>query len=788
MAHIRYLVDLDLTKNQLLNAVVQNLAAAPTLPSDGQIYWSTVDNTLYVYKSVGATWIDLGASGVTNLGYTAAASQGTVTSNTGSDAVIPLAGVTNAGLFASTEKIKLSGIEALADVTDTANVTAAGALMDSEVDADIKTLVLPANTTISTFGASLVDDTTSAAARTTLNVDTAGTDNSDNNAVNTLYSGLVSNVSTNLSEGASTTTTVDVNSSDGTNATLASASTTRAGLMSKAKFDEVNVNNAKVSDINHNVSTNLSEGTTTTTTVNVNSSDGTNATLAQASGTRAGVLSSAKFNEIVANTLKVSDINHNVTTNLSTTTTSTTNTVVSSDGTNAVLPAATTTVAGVMTAADKLKLDGIEVSADVTDATTVNAAGAVMNSDTSTAAMSFVIDEDTMSSNSPTKVPTQQSVKSYVDGIVAANDAMVFKGTIGTGGTLTLAAFNALVVYNAGWAYKVITAGTYKGVVSEIGDLFIATVDRASAGVNADWTVVQTNIDGAVVGPASAVTNRVATFNGTSGKLIQDSGLLLSGSNTGDEPPASTTVKGIIEIATITETNAGTDATRAVSPDGLDGWTGSTQVTTVGTISTGTWNAGIIAEAKLQNQSGTNTGDNSTNTLYSSLVSDTGVPAILSTGGLPVLNTGILDSEVKTILNLQNVNNTSDTNKPISTLTGNALDLKAPLASPGLTGTPTAPTASTGTNTTQIATTAYVKNQGYSTTTGTVRKTQVDCAAALSTTVTHSSGQYASVSVYRKLTPFDKVMTQVTSTNATTVVVTFNAAPAAGEYVIVVQG
>jgi hypothetical protein len=37
-----------------------------------------------------------------------------------------------------------------------------------------------------------------------------------------------------------------------------------------------------------------------------------------------------------------------------------------------------------------------------------------------------------------------------------------------------------------------------------------------------------------------------------------------------------------------------------------------------------------------------------------------------------------------------------------------ALDLKAPLASPALTGTPTAPTATAGTNTTQLATTAFV--------------------------------------------------------------------------------
>lgn len=70
---------------------------------------------------------------------------------------------------------------------------------------------------------------------------------------------------------------------------------------------------------------------------------------------------------------------------------------------------------GLMAKLDKIKLIGIEDNADVTDATNVDAAGAVMNSDTSTAAMSFVIDEDSMASDSATKVPTQQSVKAYVD-------------------------------------------------------------------------------------------------------------------------------------------------------------------------------------------------------------------------------------------------------------------------------------------------------------------------------------------------------------------------------------
>ena len=48
------------------------------------------------------------------------------------------------------------------------------------------------------------------------------------------------------------------------------------------------------------------------------------------------------------------------------------------------ISAATTSAAGSMSAADKTKLDGIEANADVTDATNVDAAGAIMNSDVAT--------------------------------------------------------------------------------------------------------------------------------------------------------------------------------------------------------------------------------------------------------------------------------------------------------------------------------------------------------------------------------------------------------------------
>ena len=61
-----------------------------------------------------------------------------------------------------------------------------------------------------------------------------------------------------------------------------------------------------------------------------------------------------------------------------------------------------------------------------------------------------------------------------------------------------------------------------------------------------------------------------------------------SGTNTGDEPDASTTVKGIVELATTAEVTTGTDTTRAVTPDALkDGFKGSTNIVTLGTIAAG---------------------------------------------------------------------------------------------------------------------------------------------------------------------------------------------------------
>ena len=74
----------------------------------------------------------------------------------------------------------------------------------------------------------------------------------------------------------------------------------------------------------------------------------------------------------------------------------------------------------------------------------------------------------------------------------------------------------------------------------------------------------------------------------------------------------------------------------------------------------------------------------------------------------PTGNGSGLTDMTKAQVGLGNVDNTADEDKPVSGPQATAIALKAPLASPALTGTPTVPTASAGTNTTQAASTAFV--------------------------------------------------------------------------------
>lgn len=115
---------------------------------------------------------------------------------------------------------------------------------------------------------------------------------------------------------------------------------------------------------------------------------------------------------------------------------------------------------------------------------TGGSAEAVLNTDTSTADMQFVIDEDSMATNSATKVPTQQSVKAYVDTAIAGaggGDVTLISSGTSTAGKLDLSlssSYSAIRIfiydYNSGGTGRFLDIG----VSADAGSTFAAMNGR----------------------------------------------------------------------------------------------------------------------------------------------------------------------------------------------------------------------------------------------------------------------------------------------------------------------
>ena len=145
-------------------------------------------------------------------------------------------------------------------------------------------------------------------------------------------------------------------------------------------------------------------------------------------------------------------------------------------------------------------------------------------------ACSYTLNKTAPSSSSDdTTVPTSKAVWTAVSNGIAAADAMIYRGTFAGGST---GEYGALTPFaNNGWTYKVTTAGKIDGKAVEIGDMLICNTDGTSAATSsnystiaANWDVIQANIDGAVTGPSQSTNAHVAVFDGSTGKVIKDSG------------------------------------------------------------------------------------------------------------------------------------------------------------------------------------------------------------------------------------------------------------------------
>ena len=252
---------------------------------------------------------------------------------------IPAATATVDGYATSTQITKLDGIEAGADVTSTNETSHADVLVDGDIGVNVEAY----DATI--LKQSDVDDTpingattapvssnwayaheTAHPAPTTRDArnQVAGSyepadatilkDADINVTVQGYTAALAAVTGTNTGDDPGVTSvgaTAPVASSGGATPTISMPAATNAvdGYATAAQITAIEANTTKET----NVSTNLSEGTATETTVDVNSSDGTNATLAAASTTRAGLLTKAKFDEIVANTANLDSLGVRVT-------------------------------------------------------------------------------------------------------------------------------------------------------------------------------------------------------------------------------------------------------------------------------------------------------------------------------------------------------------------------------------------------------------------------------------------------------------------------------------------
>jgi len=146
---INYLNSIDLNKNQLQNGVIHVLAAAPSNPVEGQIYYNSTDSRLYFFD--GSNWID--ASGDIKSVTTTTSNQITVTDPNGPNPSLAIvtAAVTNGGTALATgDQI----FDHVATSIGNVSITIQGTANEIEVtngvvgDGDTATIGLPNDVTI----------------------------------------------------------------------------------------------------------------------------------------------------------------------------------------------------------------------------------------------------------------------------------------------------------------------------------------------------------------------------------------------------------------------------------------------------------------------------------------------------------------------------------------------------------------------------------------------------------------------------------------------------------------
>lgn len=164
-----------------------------------------------------------------------------------------------------------------------------------------------------------------------------------------------------------------------------------------------------------------------------------------------------------------------------------------------------------------------------------------------------------MANASSTTLATSAAIKTYIDGQVGELGNLE-GGWDASSGTFPVGSTPVAGTKKGDYWY-VTTAGTTGGIVFNVGDVIIATVDAASTTSAADWIALEVNRGQAtttVLGLVTLATDAEVQTGTDSSKVVTPSSL--------SARTATETRTGIAEIATQAETDAGTDDQRIVTP------------------------------------------------------------------------------------------------------------------------------------------------------------------------------------------------------------------------------
>jgi len=361
------------------------------------------------------------------------------------------------------------------------------------------------------------------------------------------------------------------------------------------------------------------------------------------------------------------------------------NTILSADSDNTPVALAvpeqtligriTSGVIDALTPTEIRTLINVEDGADVTDSTNVDAAGATMNIDTDVSSNSWVIDEDDMVSDLDTKVPTQQSVKKYVDDNVIGlfEDKGNYDASTNTP-DLDVSPSGIL----KGDVYTTSVAGDFFTQAVEVGDVLRALQDDPTQ--LSHWAITQTNLDAPSIKTLYESNSDTNAFTDAEKTLLGNQ----SGTNTGDEVSATDSIEGIVELATIAEIDTGTDESRVITPAGLAGSALQSKVDGIEE------NADVTDSSNVDSSGAVMETDYNANTILAATSDDTPLPLTIPEQTLVGrITSGDIDaltvSEAQTLLNVEDGADVTDATNVASALGSISVNAHSDITSAGAT-------------------------------------------------------------------------------------------------------